>query len=367
MKLHKYIGESARSSYERGHDHLDDLKNLKNCSHMLKHYVENHEGEQLSDMQFLMKVKKFHRSAFERQISESVIIQANRHHNLLNSRAEYNRCALPRLSLKIGDKHLKEKDLETILQNEKIVEEKVDEKIRELRKTRRKNPNLSLPARKRLKLNGGVGVTPLNIREIPITKQVKRLVLNGADFPKEPPKKHFKIQEDTLDNDDTAKSDKYPRKNHIDVPTSRNQVPCSTERDIMTQPEKEKKRRVLPHWMLKSGIKTSPKKQDCTSMRETSESDPHENNLNLKTTQNKDNTTTDSSELEDCSQKFRVAVVKDRKSEAEGDFEHGEIDEEIVIEDTLKKKEKRIRTEKKQSYKDNKRLLFQDYKQRTSE
>ena len=49
-----------------------------------------------------MKVFKYHRTAFERQISESVKIQENMKHQMLNTKGEYNRCALPRLGLKMG-------------------------------------------------------------------------------------------------------------------------------------------------------------------------------------------------------------------------------------------------------------------------
>ena len=63
---------------------------------------------------------KYTKSAFERQILESVQIQANRHHHLLNSRSEYNRCAVPRLACKLGDKEFKlfEKEVEKDLKKE---------------------------------------------------------------------------------------------------------------------------------------------------------------------------------------------------------------------------------------------------------
>ena len=42
-----------------------------------------------------------------RQMLESVIIQKKIHHNILNSRSEYNRCSLPRLSTRLGEKKYK--------------------------------------------------------------------------------------------------------------------------------------------------------------------------------------------------------------------------------------------------------------------
>ena len=51
---------------------------------------------------------RFTRSSFERQILESVLIQSRRDHYILNSRSEFNRCAIPRLVTKLGEKELKE-------------------------------------------------------------------------------------------------------------------------------------------------------------------------------------------------------------------------------------------------------------------
>ena len=104
LKLHMYIGESSRSSYERGLEHTRDCQEMKKESHMIKHYFEKHADEELESMEFGMKILKTHRSAFNRQISESVLIQThNKNHVILNSRSEYNRCALPRLTAKMGD------------------------------------------------------------------------------------------------------------------------------------------------------------------------------------------------------------------------------------------------------------------------
>ena len=75
---------------------------------------------------------QFTRSSFERQVLESVIIQKERHHHLLNSRSEFNRCAIPRLSTKIGDYKKYEKEIE--IEREK--DEQLEEKIRNMRKER---------------------------------------------------------------------------------------------------------------------------------------------------------------------------------------------------------------------------------------
>ena len=52
----KYIGETAKSAYERGANHLYDRKNLDLGSHMLKHALEHHGDEDPNDVKFHMKV-----------------------------------------------------------------------------------------------------------------------------------------------------------------------------------------------------------------------------------------------------------------------------------------------------------------------
>jgi hypothetical protein len=123
---------------------------------MLKHCLESHRGEDISAVQFGMQAIRFHHSAFERQVHESVVIQSMRsEHNILNSRSEFNRCALPRLGVKMGDREFKAKKEEE--EEEKRQEEEIENMIKELRK-RKKNGErvmddlgMSEPALKRRK------------------------------------------------------------------------------------------------------------------------------------------------------------------------------------------------------------------------
>ena len=98
-----YIGETSRSVYERGLEHQNDVAGCKTSSHMLRHLLHMHEEEEESwdQIRFGMAVMRTHRSAMERQISESVEIQKARDHHLMNDKAEYNRCALPRLTTRL--------------------------------------------------------------------------------------------------------------------------------------------------------------------------------------------------------------------------------------------------------------------------
>ena len=104
IKKHKYVGETGRSSFERGWEHLNDLATLKSSSHMLKHCITHHENQDMGQVRFGMKVIQYSKSSFERQIRESVQIQYERkEHNILNSRSEYNRCSLPRICTQVGE------------------------------------------------------------------------------------------------------------------------------------------------------------------------------------------------------------------------------------------------------------------------
>ena len=63
---YKYIGETSRSAYERGWEHLNDLAGLKSTSHMLKHVVSTHQDQDMGEIEFGMKVLKYTQSSFER-------------------------------------------------------------------------------------------------------------------------------------------------------------------------------------------------------------------------------------------------------------------------------------------------------------
>ena len=99
IKNYKYIGETARSAYERGDEHQSDREKLQEYSHLLKHITKRHRGAKLEKIKFGMKFVRQTRSALERQVTESVIIQEEqRDHYLMNSKSEYNKCSLPRLT-----------------------------------------------------------------------------------------------------------------------------------------------------------------------------------------------------------------------------------------------------------------------------
>ena len=72
---------------------------------MMKHHVTEHPTVR-DPIDFSMKVLKTHRTPFERQIHEAVLIQIHEKDGILNSKAEFNRCQLPRLSVMMGVKEV---------------------------------------------------------------------------------------------------------------------------------------------------------------------------------------------------------------------------------------------------------------------
>ena len=44
IKLHKYVGESARTAFDRGLEHFTALKNLSEESPLVEHSLAAHEG-----------------------------------------------------------------------------------------------------------------------------------------------------------------------------------------------------------------------------------------------------------------------------------------------------------------------------------
>ena len=99
------------------------MEQLQTSSHMLKHALEHHGDEvDMRKIEWGVKVLRFTRSAFERQVIESVLIQENRFHYILNSKSEYNRCSLPRLTAKLGEREWKKKAKEERLEKEKELE-----------------------------------------------------------------------------------------------------------------------------------------------------------------------------------------------------------------------------------------------------
>ena len=115
----------------------------------------------MGKIEFGMRTIKEARSAFERQIAESVLIQNKKRQNyILNSKSEYNRCALPRLTAKLGNISLD--DLDKKKREEKEKERQWADKIRTMKEARNKEQNkqrreepteATMPAEKKRKMD----------------------------------------------------------------------------------------------------------------------------------------------------------------------------------------------------------------------
>jgi hypothetical protein len=104
-----YVGESSRSIYERAKEHDADKEKNSEESHQIKHWLSSHE-ELLAPPKFKFKLVKSFKDPLTRQLSEAVRIEL-RGSEILNSKSEYSRCRVPRLTVDMeGWKSKKEKD-----------------------------------------------------------------------------------------------------------------------------------------------------------------------------------------------------------------------------------------------------------------
>ena len=83
-----YVGESARSLYERGKEHWANYKAGLENSHILKHHLLHHKGE--GKPEFHLRPIGFFRTALSRQIAEACRIQKLGEEIILNSKDEFN-------------------------------------------------------------------------------------------------------------------------------------------------------------------------------------------------------------------------------------------------------------------------------------
>ena len=108
--LAQYHGESARSGWTRGLEHLSLLENEDDSSPLWKHCVEHHENIKV---QFSMKVEKSHQSPMTRQIHESCAIEHSKSVILMNSKSEWGGQKIPRIVVQVqGKDQLEEEEIQ---------------------------------------------------------------------------------------------------------------------------------------------------------------------------------------------------------------------------------------------------------------
>ena len=146
----KYIGETSRSAFERGVEHFKDLEYTRSKSHMLKHAVIHHPDLNPKNVEFGMKIISSHRSAFERQITEAVLINRYSGYRIMNSKLEYNRCSIPKISLKTGNK---EDSKDMMLEIEKTANERIKTLYEKSENKRSIDGSTKLQRKKKIKMD----------------------------------------------------------------------------------------------------------------------------------------------------------------------------------------------------------------------
>ena len=106
------IIKSFRDAITRGSEHLSDYFHGEEDSHMLKHLSDEHPDSSPKEIKFGMSVIKQHKTSFDRMIFESVLIYRGGS-NILNSKSEFSRCQVPRLSVMVGEGQQNEVDQKT--------------------------------------------------------------------------------------------------------------------------------------------------------------------------------------------------------------------------------------------------------------
>ena len=92
-----YVGETCRSLHERSKEHVEAYRQGNKDSHVLKHHIAHHKGE--GEPKMLFRAVKYYTTALGRQIGEATRIRRRGASSLLNSKGEFNRCKITRLTL----------------------------------------------------------------------------------------------------------------------------------------------------------------------------------------------------------------------------------------------------------------------------
>ena len=95
----EYTGETSRTGYLRGREHLDGLDKKKEDNPLWKHCAVVHNGEKVS---FKMKIVRSHKTPLTRQIHEAVEINYSSAANVMNSKGEWNGAKIPRVVIEVG-------------------------------------------------------------------------------------------------------------------------------------------------------------------------------------------------------------------------------------------------------------------------
>ena len=137
-----YIGETSHSQKERALENLADSRRHDTESHMYHHRQETRPESTVKDKDiFQFKILAQYKSAFARQVGESVEMMTFSGYELLNKKDMLNRCKIPemffrrlesKVKKKIKDKHPREYK-NKLLQKDRLVM-KIQKKRRMVKK-----------------------------------------------------------------------------------------------------------------------------------------------------------------------------------------------------------------------------------------
>ena len=99
-----YYGESARTGYDRGLEHLAALGRMNPESPLVEHLLEAHPGVGVEDDEdtsahFQMSIVSTHPKPLQRQCQEAHLIQTFREGQLMNRKGEWGQNLPPKLTL----------------------------------------------------------------------------------------------------------------------------------------------------------------------------------------------------------------------------------------------------------------------------
>ena len=206
-----YVGESARSLNERTEEHWRGFRESREDSHILKHHLLHHGGR--GEPAFHMRLVKTFRSALTRQVSEAVRIKKWGVDVVLNSKSEFNRCILGRLtlgeeeksiisSIKDGKNHANLGEDDSI--KEKEMTEEDDQSIEDWKKT--KTTQKRIQEVKTIDLERG----------LPRSTQKKRDMIGGEPGPRKRVRKlKFELLSDAWGEEERSKDDQELNKDDL--------------------------------------------------------------------------------------------------------------------------------------------------------
>ena len=113
-----YVGETSKSLYERSKQHWSDYRAGQEDSHILKHQTLHHGGD--GSPKFHFRPVQFFQKALGRQVAEAIRIERLGEEVVLNSKSEFNRSKISRLTL--GEESEKDKEMRVEKGKEKEAE-----------------------------------------------------------------------------------------------------------------------------------------------------------------------------------------------------------------------------------------------------